>query len=107
MAEILKDGPIRKRLREGGLLKKNREFIPEKERPLKKPVSVPGFTLTNMEHVTAFKNVYGPIVILYESFSQRCGVTHHPLDCIPTHIMGDFVRKLYRAVDELKEQGAW
>jgi len=103
MAKILEEGPIRRFLRK----RANKSPELERERPLATPVTVVGFTLRNMEDVTAFKNVYGPLTLLYEDFSRRCSTTHHPLDCIPTHIMGDYMRKLMKAVDELRAQGAW
>jgi len=60
-----------------------------------------------MQDVSAFKDVYLKLENIYSEYGRRCGITHNPLDCVPTHIMGDFMRKLYRAVDELSEQGAW
>jgi len=88
-------------LREKGLFKRSPAVPP------KIPVTVEGFTLSTMEQVDGFKELYIKISSIYDEYTSKCLTTRDPRFCIPTHILGPFLRRLESAKTQLEAQGAW
>jgi len=105
MAGVLKEGPIRKRLREAGLFKRSPEETEKSEEPLVKPVTIDGITIRTMAQADGFRALYASIMSVYDEFNDKCVRTRSPYWCTSSQILGPFARKLMRAADELRAQG--
>jgi len=104
MAKMLEDGPIRKLLREKGVMKRSPEAV---EKALAKPVTIDGVTIGTDTQAHGFRTLYGNIMPIYDKFNDKCLATRSPYWCTSSQILGILARKMMRARQELEEQGAW
>ena len=108
MAGILKDGPIRK------MLKERRVFGQTNTEPeeIANPVTISGIQLRTKAQVEGFRALYHDVMRIYDEFNAKCLASRETSAfgrginwCTSSQILSEFVHEMMSTADKLREQG--